>query len=312
MNNENKIATRFGYSKALISLLEKGKHILVFDADLAKSTTTSLVQDKFPEKFVNVGIAEQNLVGIAAGVSLNGITPFISTYAAFITGRAFDQIRTTVCYSNLNVKIAGMHTGITVGADGPTHQMLEDIALMRVLPNMKILNPCDYNEAVKATISAFEIPGPVYIRFVREATPVFTDPKDTFEIGKAIEMKKGTDLTIISSGTILYTVMKAVNELSCEGKSIRVLNYHTIKPLDEDSIIKAARETNRILVVDEHQKFGGLGSAVSQVIAERNLNVKFRMLAVEDKFLTSGKPEELLRMTGFTTENIKLLVNKML
>lgn len=312
MNNLDLKATRFGYSEALIQLIREGKDILVLDADLSKSTSTFLVKDKFPENFINVGIAEQNMVGIAAGISLNKTTPFISTYAAFVTGRAFDQIRTTVCYSNLNVKIAGMHTGISVGADGPTHQMLEDIALMRVLPNMKIFNPCDFNQAVKMTKASYSIPGPVYLRFVREATPVFTNIDQDLIIGKADEIQEGNDITIISSGTILYTVLRAAEELSNEGHSIRVLNYHTIKPIDEESIINAANETGRILVVDEHQKFGGLGSSVAQVIATNELSVKFKILAVDDMFLTSGEPEELFKITGFTKENIISLVNELL
>ncbi|MBN2789457.1 MAG: transketolase family protein [Candidatus Delongbacteria bacterium] len=306
------MATRFGYSEALIRLLDQNKDILVLDADLAKSTTTSLVQDRYPDHFVDVGIAEQNLVGIAAGISLNGTTPFISTYAAFLAGRAFDQIRTTVCYSNLNVKFAGMHTGITVGEDGPTHQMLEDIALMRVLPNMTILNPCDYNEAVKATLAADNLKGPVYIRFVRESTEVFTKKNDRFVVGEANELLKGKDLTFISSGPILYKALQAAEELINEGYSIRVLNFHTIKPLDNDAIIKAAMETKGILVIDEHQIYGGLGTAVSEVIAMNNLDVLYKLIAVEDRFLTSGKPEELLNMTGFTKENIKRIAKEMI
>lgn len=301
---KEKIANRFGYSDALLDLIGKDKNIIVLDADLAKSTTTSRIKEKYPDNFIDVGIAEQNLIGIAAGLSLNGHIPFVSTYAAFVAGRAFDQIRTTVCYSNLNVKLAGMHVGITVGADGPTHQMLEDIALMRVLPNMIIINPCDVNEAYNATVQAYKHKGPVYIRFVREATPVLTLREDEFAIGKAKILRKGEGITVVSSGQILSNVIDAVNSLEKEGFDIELINVHTIKPLDTKTLADSVRKTGKILVVDEHQIHGGLGTAVFEALMLENIQVRSDIIAVNDMFLTSGSPDELIEKYGFSAVNI--------
>jgi len=302
--NKEKTANRFGYSDALLDLIGKDKNIIALDADLAKSTTTSRIKEKYPDNFIDVGIAEQNLIGIAAGLSLNGHIPFASTYAAFIAGRAFDQIRTTVCYSNLNVKLAGMHVGITVGADGPTHQMLEDIALMRVLPNMIILNPCDVNEAYNATVQAYKHKGSVYIRFVREATQVLTSREDEFAIGKAKILRKGKDITVVSSGQILSNVIDAVNSLEKEGFDIELINVHTIKPLDTKTLADSVRKTGKLLVVDEHQIHGGLGTAVFEALMLENIQVRSDIIAVNDMFLTSGSPDELIEKYGFSAVNI--------
>jgi len=306
MNYKMKKATRHGYAEALIDMIkEEGKDIVVLDADLAKSTTTVKVKDIYPDRFFDIGIAEQNMVGIAAGISLTGKIPFATTYSVFLAGRAFDQIRTTVCYSNLNVKFAGMHTGLTVGADGPTHQMLEDIALMRVLPNMTLLNPSDYNEAYLATKAAANIDGPVYIRFVREDTPVYTSRDAKFELGKGITVRDGSDFTIISSGPSVFESITAAEKVEKEtGKTVRVINIHTIKPLDEDIIRKAIDETGNVLVVDEHQKYGGLGTAVSEVVAKYGKAVNFDIRAVEDKFNLSGPAYELLDEAGLTSKFI--------
>lgn len=309
MNGHDKIANRFGYSDALLDLIAEDNNVIVLDADLAKSTTTSRIKDKFPDNFIDVGIAEQNLVGIAAGLSLNGHIPFASTYAAFIAGRAFDQIRTTVCYSNLNVKLAGMHTGITVGADGPTHQMLEDIALMRVLPNMVVLNPCDANEAYNATVAAYKHKGPVYIRFVREATPVLTSHDDEFVIGKAKIVRQGKDITVVTSGQILSNVIDAVQSLGKE-YDIELINVHTIKPLDVNCVADSVRKTGKLLVVDEHQIHGGLGTAVFEALTLENIHYKAGIIAVNDTFLTSGPPDELLEKYGFSAESIAENIRK--
>ncbi|HQO10102.1 MAG TPA: transketolase C-terminal domain-containing protein [Clostridiales bacterium] len=302
---EEKTANRFGYSDALLDLIEIDKNIIALDADLAKSTTTFRIKEKYPDNFIDVGIAEQNLIGIAAGLSLNGHIPFVSTYAAFVAGRAFDQIRTTVCYSNLNVKLAGMHVGITVGADGPTHQMLEDIALMRVLPNMIILNPCDVNEAYNATVQAYKHKGPVYIRFVREATPILTSREDEFVIGKAKILRQGKDITVVSSGQILSNVIEACKMLEKEGFDIELINVHTIKPLDVKCIADSVRKTGKLFVVDEHQIHGGLGTAVFEALMLENIQVRSGIIAVNDTFLTSGSPDELLEKYGFSSVAVK-------
>jgi transketolase len=309
---EEKTANRFGYSDALLDLIEIDKNIIALDADLAKSTTTFRIKEKYPDNFIDVGIAEQNLIGIAAGLSLNGHIPFVSTYAAFVAGRAYDQIRTTVCYSNLNVKLAGMHAGITVGADGPTHQMLEDIALMRVLPNMIILNPCDVNEAYNATIQAYKHKGPVYIRFVREATPVLTSREDEFVIGKAKILRHGKDITVVSSGQILSNVIDAVNSLEKEGFDIELINVHTIKPLDTKTLADSVRKTGKLLVVDEHQIHGGLGTAVFETLMLENIQVRSDIIAVNDMFLTSGSPDELIEKYGFSVKSIMEKIISML
>lgn len=305
-------ATRYGYSKALIELCKEGDDIVVFDADLAKSTTTVQFKAEYPDRFVDVGIAEMNMVGLAAGTSLTGKIPFATTYSAFLAGRAFDQIRTTVCYSNLNVKFGGMHTGLTVGQDGPTHQMLEDIALMRVLPNMTLLNPCDTNEAYLATKAATKINGPVYIRFVREKTPVFTSTDDEFIVGKAKTVIDGNDFTIISTGPMVWLAIEAAEALAKENISVRVINIHTIKPLDEEAILKAVNETKGILVVDEHQIYGGLGSAVAEVVAKAGNNIKFDIKGVEDTFNLSAPAADLMKEAGFTTEAVIEKVKGML
>lgn len=302
---EEKTANRFGYSDALLDLIEIDKNIIALDADLAKSTTTFRIKEKYPDNFIDVGIAEQNLIGIAAGLSLNGHIPFVSTYAAFVAGRAFDQIRTTVCYSNLNVKLAGMHVGITVGADGPTHQMLEDIALMRVLPNMIILNPCDVNEAYNATVQAYKHKGPVYIRFVREATPILTSREDEFVIGKAKILRQGKDITVVSSGQILSNVIEACKMLEKEGFDIELINVHTIKPLDVKCIADSVRKTGKLFVVDEHQIHGGLGTAVFEALMLENIQVRSGIISVNDTFLTSGSPDELLEKYGFSSVAVK-------
>lgn len=307
----NKIPMRDGYGKALLELCEKGENIMVLDADVAKSTRTVWIRDKYPEKFMDMGISEQDMVGTAAGLALSGVTPFASTYCVFLAGRAWDQIRTTVCYNNLNVKFGGAHAGISVGPDGATHQALEDVALMRVLPNMTVIVPCDAEETRKATLSMAKINGPCFIRFEREAVPVVTDENTPFELGKARICHEGKDVTVIANGAMVYEAMNAAAELAKEGISVRVLNMHTVKPLDEAAIITAAKETGCIVTAEEHQINCGLGSAIAECLA-KNYPVPVEMVAVNDSFGESGQPQELMDKYGLNQESIAKKVRTVL
>ena len=305
------LPTRDGYGYGLLELGATNPDVLVLDADLAKSTRSDWFAAKYPDRFFDIGIAEQDMIGTAAGLSLGGKIPFATTYGVFVAGRAWDQIRTTVCYSDLNVKIAGAHGGISAGGDGATHQALEDIALMRVLPNMRVLVPCDATEAKKATIAAGTIMGPCFLRFAREATPVFTEEDDFFEIGKANVLKAGTDATIIAAGPIVYEALLAHEQLAVEGISLRVINMHTIKPLDEEAILSAARETGAIVTAEEAQIIGGLGSAVSEVLA-RNYPAPVEMVGIADTFLECGTPDELALKYGLTAKDLVAAVKKVI
>ncbi len=262
--------TRDGYGEALLQLGASNPDVVVLDADLAMSTRTNWFRDKYPERFFDIGIAEQDLLGTAAGLAMGGKTPFATTYGVFISGRAWEQIRTTICYANLNVKICGMHGGISVGPDGATHQALEEIALMRVLPNMRLVVPCDAIEARKATLGAAAIDGPVYLRFTRDATAVFTEETAPWQLGKANVLRAGSDVTIIGCGPVLYEALLAADELAQEGVSCRVLNMHTIKPIDAEAIQAAAAETGAIVTLEEHQINAGLGGAVAEVLVKHN------------------------------------------
>lgn len=290
-----KKATRYGYTQALLELGEKNKDIVVLDADLSRSTSTELFKKRFPERFFNMGVAEQNLLGVAGGLSLMGKIPFASTYSIFASGRAWEQLRTTICYSNLNVKIGGSHGGILTGPDGATHQALEEIALTRVIPNLIVFVPCDFIEAKKATMAAAQIKGPVYIRLGREPVPILTEETAPFTPGKGIVSRKGGDLTIIACGYMVHEALQAAEVLSKEGVNARVIDLHTIKPLDEEIIIQAARETKAVVTAEEHQILGGLGGAVSEVIV-KNCPVPVEMVGIIDDFGESGTPEELLRL----------------
>ena len=287
-----KIPMRDGYGQALMELCEKKENIMVLDADVAKSTRTVWIRDKYPEYFTDMGISEQDMIGTAAGLALSGITPFASTYCVFLSGRAWDQIRTTVCYNNLNVKLGGAHAGISVGPDGATHQSLEDIALMRVLPNMTVIAPCDSEETRKATLAIAKKNGPCFVRFGREAVPVVTDENTPFEIGKARICREGSDVTVIACGAMVYEALQAAEELK-GSVSVRVINMHTIKPLDEAAVIAAAKETGCIVTAEEHQMAGGLGSAVAECLA-KNIPCPLEMVAINDSFGESGQPEELM------------------
>ena len=297
------VPMRDGYGEDLLSLCEKGENIMVLDADVAKSTRTVWVRDQYPERFLDMGISEQDMVGTAAGLALSGMTPFVSTYCVFLAGRAWDQIRTTVCYNNLNVKLAGAHAGISVGPDGATHQSLEDVALMRVLPNMTVIVPCDAEETRKATLAIAEKNGPCFIRFGREAVPVVTDENTPFEIGKARLCREGSDVTVFANGAMVYEALQAADALSADGVSVRVFDLHTVKPLDENAILAAAKETGCIVTAEEHQMNGGMGGAVAEFLV-KNCPVPMEMVAVQDSFGESGQPGELMDKYGLNSKAI--------
>lgn len=294
----NKIPMRDGYGKALLKLIGNGKPVVALDADVAKSTRTVWVRDQYPEHFLDMGIAEQDMVGTASGLALGGIIPFASTYGVFLAGRAWDQMRTTVCYNNLNVKLAGAHAGISVGPDGATHQALEDVALMRVLPNMTVVVPCDAVETEKATLALAEREGPCYIRFGREAVPVITDEDSPFEIGKANVLRDGKDAVLFANGAMVYEGLEAAKQLAGEGIDLMVVNLHTVKPLDQEAVLAAARKTGRVITAEEHQAAGGMGSAVAECLAQ-HYPVPMRILGMQDGFGESGAPDELMKRYGF-------------
>lgn len=305
MAEVKKIATREAYGTALAKFGDK-YDIVVMDADLSKSTKTDTFKKEFPDRFINCGIAEANMISTAAGLATCGKTVFASTFAMFAAGRAFEQIRNAVCYPNLNVKIGATHAGISVGEDGATHQPIEDIALMRSIPNMVVISPADAVESIAAVEAAIKHNGPVYLRFGRLGVPVINDEATyKFEIGKGVQLKDGTDVTIIANGLMVPDALKAAEILAEEGINARVINIHTIKPIDEDIIVKAAKETGTIVTAEEHNIIGGLGSAVAEVLSEKCPAPLVRV-GIEDKFGKSGKPAELLKEYGLTPENIAL------
>ena len=297
-----KVATREAYGEAIAKYGEM-YDIVVLDADLSKSTKTATFKKKFPEKFINCGIAEANMISTAAGLASCGKTVFASSFAIFAAGRAYEQVRNSVGYPNLNVKIAATHAGISVGEDGATHQAIEDLSLMRSIPGMVVINPADSVETFAAVKAAIEHDGPVYLRFGRLATDVIYDENYKFELGKASPVKDGSDVTIIACGMMVAESVRAAEILKSEGISARVINMHTIKPIDKDAIIKAAKETGAIVTAEEHSIIGGLGSAVAEVVGE-NCPVPVIRVGVEDKFGKSGVPAELLKEYGLTPENI--------
>ncbi len=303
---EEKKATRESYGEALEKLGEKYKDIVVFDADLAGATKTINFAKKFPERFFDMGIAESNMMSTAAGMATTGKVPFASTFAVFATGRSYDQIRNSICYPNLNVKICGTHYGITVGEDGATHQMLEDISLMRTLPNMKVLSPSDDTETKWAIEEAYKQNGPVYVRLSRMATPIIYDENQKFEFGKMIQIGDGKDATIFATGDVLPEALKAKTILEEKGIFVRVIDVHTIKPIDEDMIIKCAKETKRLISIEDHNIIGGLGSAISEVLTSK-FPAKLERMGMNDEFGRSGKAEELIKFYHLDAEAI---VNK--
>lgn len=304
-------ATREAYGEALKKLAANNPNVVVLDADLSGSTKTSEFKKVSPERFFNVGIAEQNLIGTAAGMAIAGKIPFASSFAMFAAGRAFEIIRNTVAYPKLNVKIAATHAGLTVGEDGASHQAIEDISLMRSIPNMTVINPADCIEAEQAVLKAAEYVGPVYIRLGRMAVEDIYDETYQFEIGKGVELKTGNDVTIIATGIMVQKSLKAAKLLSEEGIDARVINIHTIKPIDKDIIIKAAKETNAIVTAEEHSIIGGLGSAVLEVLSDE-CPVPVKRIGVLDTFGESGKPADLLKKYLLTEENIVDMCKKVI
>jgi len=307
----SRVPMRDGYGKALMELCEKRKDVMVLDADVAKSTRTVWIRDKYPEHFLDMGISEQDMVGTAAGLALSGMVPFASTYCVFLAGRAWDQIRTTVCYNNLNVKLGGAHAGISVGPDGATHQALEDVALMRVLPNMTVIVPCDAEETRKATLAMAERQGPCFVRFGREAVPVVTDENTPFEIGKARLCREGSDVTVFANGAMVFEAQNAADALAAEGISVRVVDLHTVKPLDEEAVLKAAEETGCIVTAEEHQVNGGMGSTVAEFLA-KHCPVPMEFVGMQDSFGESGDPQELMDKYGLNQKTIEEKIRKVL
>ena len=299
-----KKATRESYGEALAELARTNDKVIVFDADLAGATKTGIFKKACPERFFDCGIAEANMMVAAAGAATCGYIPFASTFAMFAAGRAFDQVRNSIGYTHLNVKIGATHAGVSVGEDGATHQCNEDIALMRTIPGMTIINPSDDVEARAAVKAVYEMEGPVYMRFGRLAVPVINDNPDYhFELGKGVTLKDGSDVTIVATGLEVAASLEAAKMLEAEGISARVINIHTIKPIDEELLVKAAKETGRVVTVEEHSIIGGLGGAVCEVLAEQ-APVPVKRLGIRDEFGESGVAEELLHKHGLDGEGI--------
>jgi transketolase central region len=303
MDENIKKATRQSYGEALLELGKENEQIVVFDADLASATKTNLFGKEFPNRFFDMGIAEQNMISTAAGMATCGKIPYASTFAVFAAGRAYDQIRNSVCYPKLNVKICATHAGITVGEDGATHQMIEDISLMRTVPNMTVISTSDDIQTKWAVKEISKINGPVYLRLSRLATPVIYDENQKFEIGKAVQIGEGTDATIFATGVTVSEALKAQEELKMKGIDVRVVDVHTIKPIDRDIIVKCAKETKRLISIEDHNIIGGLGSAISEVLTDE-YPVKLTRLGINDTFGKSGKATELMKYFGITDEDL--------
>ncbi|MDO8513285.1 MAG: transketolase family protein [bacterium] len=298
-----KKATRDAFGEAILQLARENKQIVALSANLAESTRLDGLIKELPDQYFEVGVAEQNMAGIAAGLALSGKIPFITSFAAFSPGRNWEQIRVAICYNNANVKIVSTHAGLSVGADGATHQALEDIAITRAIPDLVILSPADYYEAKKAVIAAAEYKGPVYIRLSRQPSPFITDESTRFEIGKCNILKEGKDLTIVAMGLMVNEAMLAADKLEKEGISAEVINCHTIKPLDKQTIISSVKKTGRAITAEEHQIIGGLGSAVSEILSE-NYPVPIKRIGIHDCFGESGSAGELLSKYGCNCDNI--------
>lgn len=298
-----RVPMRDGYGKALLELCRRHDEVIVVDADVAKSTRTEWVREQYPHHYVNIGISEQDLVGTAAGMSLAGLVPYISTYGVFLAGRAWGQIRNTVCYNMLNVKLGGAHAGISVGPDGATHQALEDVALMRCIPNMMVIVPCDYLETYKATLAVYDIHGPTYVRFGRNPAPVVTKEDTPFDLFKAPILREGTDVSIFANGLMVQEALEAAHLLEAEGISAQVVNVHTVKPLDAETLIACAAKTGAVVVCEEHQCIGGLGGAVCELLCQQCC-VPVELVGIQDRFGESGWPEELLKAYGLSSCDI--------
>lgn len=307
----DKVATRDSYGVALVKLGHSNPNVVVLDADLSKSTKTGGFAKEFPERFFEMGIAEADMTATAAGLAACGKIPFISSFAVFSTGRAYDQVRNGIAYSHLNVKIAATHAGITVGEDGGSHQSIEDIALMRAIPGMTVLAPADGNDAEAAVYAAVEIDGPVYLRFGRAPMPVVFQPGRKFVVGRADRLREGKDATVIANGVLVPEALAAAEELAKSGRQIRVVNISTIKPIDVAEIVAAAKETGAIVTAEEHSVVGGLASAVAEVVV-RNKPVPMEFVGIQDRFGQSGSPAALLREYGLTAEGIVAAVERVL
>ena len=310
-NKESWKGSREGFGEALVKLGETNPKVVVLTCDLTNSIRAEAFQKKFPDRFFQFGVAEQNMMSIAAGMSLSGYIPYVCTYAVFSAGRCWEQLRLSVCYSNCNVKIQGGHAGILVGPDGASHQATEDIGAVRVIPNLKVVVPCDAIEARKATIAAADISGPVYIRVGREPIPVITTEETPFNFGKANILREGKDVTVIACGVEVSQSLLAAEELEKEGISVGVLNLHTIKPIDNETIVKLAKETGAIVTAEEHQVTGGLGGAVAEVLSQ-NCPVPIEMVGIKDRFGVSGPGWELMKHFGLTSDEIVEAIKKVL
>jgi len=295
--------TRSGFGEGLLELGRKNKQVVALCADLIGSLKMDAFVAEFPERFIQVGIAEANMIGIAAGLTIGGKIPFTGTFANFSTGRVYDQIRQAVAYSNKNVKICASHAGLTLGEDGATHQILEDIGLMKMLPNMTVINTCDFNQTKAATIAIAEYNGPVYLRFGRPKVPNFTSPTQKFEIGKALLLNEGADVTIFATGHLVWKAIEAGQILSSKGIDAEIINIHTIKPLDKEAILKSVKKTRCVVTAEEHQMNGGLGDSIAQLLC-REFPCAMEMVAVNDQFGESGTPEELMEKYGLNEKTI--------
>jgi len=303
LDNVERLPSRDGFGHGLVEIGRKNKNVLSLCCDLTDSTRAGWFKKEFPDRFIEVGVAEQNMMGIAAGLSFTGKIPYISSYAVFNPGRNWDQLRVSVCYSKANVKIEGAHAGISVGPDGATHQALEDIAMTRVLPNLMVIVPCDAFEAQKATVAAGYIKGPVYLRYGREKVPTITTKRTPFKIGRADVYRDGKDVCVIACGIMVYASLVAAEKLDKDGISVMVINNSTIKPMDKKTIIAAAKKTKAVVTAEEHQITGGLGGAVAEILSQ-NYPVPMRIVGVKDRFGESGQPDELLKKFGCSPKDV--------
>lgn len=303
--------TRSGFGAGLLEAGRKNENVVGLCADLIGSLKMGDFQKEFPERFFQVGIAEANMIGIAAGMTIGGKIPYTGTFANFSTGRVYDQIRQSVAYSGKNVKICASHAGLTLGEDGATHQILEDIGLMKMLPGMTVINPCDYNQTKAATMAIADYEGPVYLRFGRPTVPVFTDPEQTFEIGKAWMVNEGKDVSIIATGHLVWEAIRAGEKLAEMGIDAEIINIHTIKPLDEEAILKSVAKTGCVVSAEEHNRIGGLGDSIAQLLV-KTTPVPQEFVAVNDSFGESGTPEQLMKKYGLDSDHIISAVQKVL
>ena len=303
--------TRSGFGAGLVEAGKNNTEVVALCADLTGSLKMDAFQKEYPDRFFQIGIAEANMIGIAAGMTIGGKIPFTGTFANFSTGRVYDQIRQSVAYSNKNVKICASHAGLTLGEDGATHQILEDIGLMKMLPGMTVINPCDYNQTKAATIAIAKHKGPVYLRFGRPTVPVFTDPDQNFEIGKAWMVSEGTDVSIFATGHLVWKAIEAGEKLAEMGINAEIINIHTIKPLDEQAILTSVAKTRCVVTAEEHNRIGGLGDSIAQVLA-KNDPLPQEYVAVDDSFGESGTPDQLMKKYGLESEDIVRAVQKVI